>query len=274
MRLPPDVPWPAWRARAPPAGAGESTGTFAFVVNAQRAQVFGAAADVYDQSRPGYPQEAVDLIVADHPSTAIDVGCGTGKAARLVMDRGVDVIGVELDERMAAVARRHGVNVVCARFEDWPASTSDCVFSAQAWHWIDPAVGAAKVASVLSQGGRWVAMWNREDDAVVTEALVDEYRRFAPHLADERLDATAREQVMVDGIAAAFAAADTFEPLQRHVVTWTDALTVSQLVSRWSTNSGHRLLPARVADELHGGLTTALAVQLVSSTFRTPRLCW
>ena len=40
---------------------------------------------------------------------AADVGCGTGLAARLVAERGVKVLGVEPDERMAHVARRHGI---------------------------------------------------------------------------------------------------------------------------------------------------------------------
>lgn len=220
--------------------------------------MFGEAADVYDKTRPAYPVEAIDLIVSDRPTAALDVGCGTGKAARLVIDRGVNVVGIEPDDRMAAVARSHGVEVLCVRFEDWEAASFDCVFSAQAWHWIDPVRGAAKAAEVLSAGGRWVAMWNREDDAEVGDVLERVYKRFAPHLIAERREGPDREYGLVSGVTEGMDAAGAFTPLERHEVTWTDVVTVAHLVARWSTHSGHRLLSAEVADELHESLTIEL----------------
>src|SRR5690348_959284 len=55
--------------------------------NRTRAQSFGSDARAYDRVRPGYPPELIDDLVADRPRTALDVGCGTGKAARLVQAR-------------------------------------------------------------------------------------------------------------------------------------------------------------------------------------------
>ena len=49
----------------------------------------------------------------------LDVGCGTGKVARELSARGLEVLGVELDERMAAIARGHGIEVELGAFEDW-----------------------------------------------------------------------------------------------------------------------------------------------------------
>jgi SAM-dependent methyltransferase len=64
----------------------------------------------------------------------LDVGCGTGIASRLSVDRGCQVIGVEPDPRMAAVGRRHGLIVEEAAFEQWePGSRRfDLLVSAQA----------------------------------------------------------------------------------------------------------------------------------------------
>ena len=148
-----------------------------------RSQVFGEDAATYDDARPSYPDAVIDIVVADAPVTAIDAGCGTGKAALRVAARDVDVLGIEPDERMAEVAGRHGIEVIVSQFEDWPAQPRDLVFSAQAWHWIDPARGAAKAAEVLSPGGRWAAFWNRETDERLDDTLTRTYAAVRPRLA-------------------------------------------------------------------------------------------
>ena len=40
------------------------------------------------------------------PRSALDAGCGTGRVARELARRGVDVVGVDLDDDMLATARR------------------------------------------------------------------------------------------------------------------------------------------------------------------------
>jgi SAM-dependent methyltransferase len=227
------------------------------VVDRVRSQVFGEDAETYDAARPVYPAEVVDLVVADGPATAVDVGCGTGKAARLVAARGVDVLGIESDERMADVARRHGIHAVVCRFEDWPAQPHDLVFSGQAWHWIDPERGAAKAAQVLSPGARWFAFWNRERDELLSETETRAYERFAPHLLEDR-STPDFERRMGESVAAGFAAVGGFEPLERHEVAWTDTVDVDTIVARLSTSSAHRLLAPDVAARVHEAMSDHL----------------
>ncbi|SDD56438.1 class I SAM-dependent methyltransferase [Glycomyces harbinensis] len=124
---------------------------------------FGAEADRYDRARPTYPAAMVDAVIAASPGPAVlDVGVGTGIAARLFAAKGCDVLGVDVDERMAALARGHGIEVETGRFEDWDAKgrVFDTVVSAQTWHWIDPVAGAARAAEVLRAGGRLALCWN------------------------------------------------------------------------------------------------------------------
>src|SRR5690348_17343316 len=84
-----------------------------------RASSFGSVAEQYDRLRPSYPGALIDDLVAPRPRSALDVGCGTGKVARALTRRGITVLGVEPDQRMADVARQHGIPVEVATFESW-----------------------------------------------------------------------------------------------------------------------------------------------------------
>jgi SAM-dependent methyltransferase len=151
-----------------------------------RALSFGGVAALYDSARPSYPPALIDGLMELSPRRVLDVGCGTGKAARLLVERGCDVIGVEPDPSMAAVARSHGITVEEATFENWEAAgrVFDLIVSGQAWHWVDPERGVAKAGSLLRPGGHLGVFWNRgrlnEDAAKVFD---DVYTRLAPGLA-------------------------------------------------------------------------------------------
>lgn len=148
------------------------------------AESFGADARRYDEARPSYPIGLVTRVVDGSPGPdVLDVGCGTGIAARQFRSAGCTVLGVEPDARMADLARAHGLRVEVASFEAWdPAGrTFDVVTAAQSWHWVDPAVGAAKAARVLRPGGRLAVFGHVfEPPAEVAEASAAAYRRVAP----------------------------------------------------------------------------------------------
>jgi SAM-dependent methyltransferase len=123
----------------------------------QVAESFGVDAARYDRTRPPYPIAMVERIVEASPGPDfVDVGTGTGTAARQFRAAGCRVLGVEPDVRMADFARRSGVDVDIATFEAWdPASRQfDAVVAGTAWHWVDPVAGAAKAARVLRPAGR------------------------------------------------------------------------------------------------------------------------
>jgi SAM-dependent methyltransferase len=151
----------------------------------RRAESFGGAAERYDRSRPTYPEALLDRVIGPDPVSldVLDVGCGTGIAARLMAARGASVLGVEADARMAEVARRQGTPVEVARFEDWdPAGRRfDRVTAGQVWHWVDPVAGAARAASVLRPEGRLCLFWNiGRPPTQVQEAFDRVYREVAP----------------------------------------------------------------------------------------------
>lgn len=138
---------------------------------------------VGEEHVPGPDQRGCEGVDVGPGPDVLDVGCGTGIAARQFQAAGCRVLGVEPDARMADVARQFGGEVDVATFEDWdPADREfDAVVAGQAWHWIDPVAGMAKAAQVLRPGGRLAAFWNAfQFPPDVAEVVVAVCRRVLP----------------------------------------------------------------------------------------------
>src|SRR5258708_7699983 len=152
----------------------------------QVAESFGADAQRYDRARPRYPEAMVHRVVAASPGLdVLDVGCGTGIAARQFQAAGCRVLGVDPDARMADLARQFGVEVEVAAFEGWDqlGREFDAVIAAQAWHWVDPVAGAAKAAQALRPGGRLAVFWNSfQSPADLAAAFAEVHRAVRPCL--------------------------------------------------------------------------------------------
>ena len=157
------------------------------------AESFGSDAERYDRSRPRYPDAMVRRIVAASPGPdVLDVGCGTGIAARQFQGAGCRVLGVEPDARMAEFARRSAIEVEVATFEGWdPAGrTFDAVIAGQSWHWVEPVGGAAKAGSVLRPRGRLAVFRNdHHPPADLADAFAEASRRVLPEALAARLQA-------------------------------------------------------------------------------------
>src|SRR6516162_8364768 len=127
-------------------------------------EVFDEIAAEYDRRRPSYPGELVDQACrvagigsGDH---VLELGCGSGQLTRGLVARGLHVTALEPGKNLMALARRNlagsgEVELVTARFEDalLPREQFQAVFSASAFHWIDPKVSWQKAADVLVPGG-------------------------------------------------------------------------------------------------------------------------
>ena len=130
---------------------------------ASRAGSFGEDALIYDRARPSYPDAMIDDLVRDSARAILDVGCGTGISTRAFSTRGLNILGIEPDTRMAAVASEHGLDVELGTFESWdPTGHSfNLLVCGQSWHWMDPAIGPAKAANVLLPFGKVALFWNQ-----------------------------------------------------------------------------------------------------------------
>jgi SAM-dependent methyltransferase len=133
---------------------------------------FKGLANLYAQSRPTYPREAVDFVLATchlGPSSVfVDVGCGTGISSRLFADRGLRVIGIEPNAEMRARAsaeRGSAVEYRDGRAESTglPAASADTVLAAQAFHWFEPEAALREFHRILRPQGWVVLFWNTRD---------------------------------------------------------------------------------------------------------------
>lgn len=132
----------------------------------ERAGSFGAAADVYDRSRPSYPVEAVRWALPEEAKRVLDLGAGTGKLTSVLLDLGLDVVAVEPSEQMRArIPARAEVLEGTAEAIPLPDGSVDAVLVGQAFHWFDPEPALAEMARVLRPGGTVGLLWNVMDDS-------------------------------------------------------------------------------------------------------------
>jgi SAM-dependent methyltransferase len=224
------------------------------------AESFGSEAERYERTRPTYPKAMVDAILAaSRGRDFLDVGTGTGISARPFQQRGCRVLGVEPDERMAELARRRGLEVEVAKFEEWdPAGrTFDVVIAGQTWHWIDPVLGACRAAAVLRPGGRIALFWNvmsvppdfAEAFAIVYRQVVPEFPFFQSGGPGGLGSYASLLDTALDGIRHAGA----FDEPAQWQFEWERRYTTSEWLEQVPTFGGHsQLAPGTLAELLTG----------------------
>jgi SAM-dependent methyltransferase len=185
----------------------------------------------------------VEAVASSAPGPAVlDVGCGTGIAARQFQAAGCRVLGVEVDERMAAFARSTGVEVEVSPFESWdPAGrTFDALVAGMTWHWIDPGAGAAKAADVLEPGGLFAIFWYvLQPPPDLGAAFASIYREVLP-------DSPVNPQVaaaplkpyehFLDRAADSLSATGAFTDLERPTYPWSRPYTRDEWLDQLRTS--------------------------------------
>jgi SAM-dependent methyltransferase len=131
---------------------------------------FAEVAGAYERGRPSYPEVAVRWLLGDEPREVVDLGAGTGKLTRVLVELGHRVTAVEpLDAMRAELqAAVPGVTAVSGNAERIPLDDGsvDVVACAQSFHWFDHAVALPEIARILRPGGRLALVWNSRDDRV------------------------------------------------------------------------------------------------------------
>jgi SAM-dependent methyltransferase len=201
---------------------------------------FGRGADAYERGRPGYPADAIawlaERLSLGPGRTVLDLGAGTGKLSRLLVETGARVVAVEPIEEMRRLLETvTGVEALAGAAEAIPlpdASVDGCTI-AQAFHWFEPVVALAEIHRVLRPGSVLGLLWNRLDEAdpltVAFAAVLARYRAHAPvgHAWSEGYDH-----------------ADLFTPIELRTFTNVQELDAETIADRLASESSIAVLPA------------------------------
>jgi len=274
------------------------------------AAVFDRIAALYDRARPGYPDQAVADLVrrcrVDRSSRVLEIGCGTGQLTRDLAGTGASIVALELGAELARLAGANlaafpDVEIVNVAFEAYEgeAATYDLVVSATAFHWIDPAVGYPKAASLLRAGG-WLglvtnthASGGSHNSEPFAPAVRELHRSLAPEVGDWSFAAAAdieRTALAGGDIAAVWtrvdrklgAVPDVSELFDPPVVTaypWTATYTRDAYVDMLASQSSYALMEperreellagvGRLVDDLLGGSVTKEYVTVLAAARR------
>jgi SAM-dependent methyltransferase len=229
------------------------------------ARGFETSGERYERGRPDYPEEAIDLLLAElgRPARVLDVGAGTGKLTRPLLARRLEVIAVEPAAAMRETLERTapGATVHAAQADALPLEDGavDAVVAGQAFHWFATAAALAEFARVLAPGGRLGLVWNRRDLGQPLQrtlgALMAPYRREAPDYAS-------------DAWRAAFTDTAPFALAAEHRIPSVQRLDADGLADRVLSISFMAALPAHERDAVEARVRE-LAAEPVELRYRT-----
>jgi len=155
---------------------------------------FSDRVETYVKYRPDYPAEMLELFRREMGLTAdsvvADVGSGTGISARLFLENGNRVFGVEPNAAMRAAAENYlagspNFKSVAGTSEATTLEDSSCdfVIAAQAFHWFEPEATRREWLRILKPGGWAALIWNERQ--LATTPFLAEYEELLLRYAND-----------------------------------------------------------------------------------------
>jgi len=231
-------------------------------------RTFDNAAVDYDQNRPVYHKDLyTDLFQykpIDARSTVLEIGIGTGKASRPILDAGCRLTGLEPGENLAAIAKnnlRNYQNFFLSNqtLQDYEcgAETFDLIYAATAFHWIPEEYGYPRVYDLLKPGGVFArfsyhAGPDKERKALTSEIRDVYYQYMQP---DEPKEFTEENAENLAALAVKYGFIDT----KYHLYHSTKDFTADDYMGLLRTYSNHMALQEPNRQKLFDGIHAAIS---------------
>ena len=148
---------------------------------------FSNRVENYVKYRPDYPSEVLDLFRDEMNlqkiSVVADIGSGTGISAKLFLENGNPVFGVEPNEAMRRAAENFIQDFPNFRSVNGTAENTtltdksvDFVIAAQAFHWFDQTKTRDEFERIVQDKGFVVLIWNERQ--LDSNEFLRDYEKF------------------------------------------------------------------------------------------------
>jgi SAM-dependent methyltransferase len=241
-------------------------------------RLFGTDPAAYDRARPGHAERVYEVLVGRcglAPGTAVlEIGPGTGQATRRLLELGADpLVALEPDPALAehlrgSLGKQVDLRVTALEDAALSAGAFDLAAAASSFHWVDEAVGLAKLFRALRPGG-WIALWwTLFGEADEPDAFIDATSPLLEGLVPSPSSGTAGTPHALETEARLGSLRSVgFEDLSHQVTRWTaswDAEGVRALYGTFSPiarldvtrKTGILDAVARIAERDFGGRVT------------------
>ena len=153
---------------------------------------FDGYAEDYTAGRPNYAIQLIDHLFSKYrlseDSVIADIGSGTGKFSRQLLDKGSKVYSVEPNDDMRRVAEAElsiysNFNSICGDAENTSLADGvvDFITTAQAFHWFDVHKFRKECKRILKEDGKAALIWNvRDESNQLNQELYQIYTRYCP----------------------------------------------------------------------------------------------
>jgi SAM-dependent methyltransferase len=252
---------------------------------------FNGIASTYDRTRPEYPGEIFDEMIRYSELSAgapvLEIGAGTGKASIALAELGYRLTCVEPGNQLAEIlrdklARFPDSSVLVSTFEDADLQGEEfpLLFSAQAFHWVDPTLRLKLAHRALEPGGVLAVMGNAPlpGSEPVHEEIQTAYAEYMG-LNDFSTGQRRWYGKRTNPFSVDVEASDLFDTLELRQVHSIHEYETQAYLALLTTHSNHQALPPDRLEKLLAAVGAAIdrdggmfRVEYVCSVYMTRRL--
>jgi ubiquinone/menaquinone biosynthesis C-methylase UbiE len=167
------------------------------------AERYSSKIEDYAKYRPDFPVEIIEFLysndIINNNSVITDIGSGTGRFTRLLLEKGNRVYGVEQNDEMRAKAE-----VLLSQFSNFISiagsaektgledKSFDLITVAQAFHWFNKEKCILEFKRIIKENGKVFIVWddfvgNYNDFSMEYRNVLSKYRNVEPENKGKRL---------------------------------------------------------------------------------------